>query len=97
MTLDWIRSLMLQCSLKAALECNRSLTSTDFRKELAKIDMPLLVIHGDKDQSAPTPLTARAITQIVPAATLKLYEGAPHGLMLTHAAQLTRDLAAFGG
>lgn len=96
-TLDWVRSLMLQCSLKAALDCNRALAATDFRKELAKIATPLLVIHGDNDQSAPVPLTAQAIARIVPAAALKIYEGAPHGLMLTHATQLTRDLSAFIG
>ena len=40
---------MLHCSMKALVECNRALTSTDFRPELAKIDVPTLIVHGDRD------------------------------------------------
>jgi non-heme chloroperoxidase len=94
-TLDWVRNMMLQCSLKAAIDCNRALTSTDFRSELPKIALPILIVHGDKDSSAPLPLTASKAAQLAPRATTKIYAGAPHGLMLTHAAQLNRDLLEF--
>jgi pimeloyl-ACP methyl ester carboxylesterase len=93
--LEWVRNLMLQCSLKAAIDCNKALTTTDFRAELRALATPALFVHGDRDVSAPAPLTLRKAAQLAPHAAIKLYEGAPHGLMLTHAAQLSRDLTEF--
>jgi non-heme chloroperoxidase len=92
---DWVRGLMLTTSLKAAVECNRSSTSTDFRAELPKIRLPALVIHGDIDASAPLALTGRPTAALIPGAELKVYEGAPHGLFVTHKERLTADLLAF--
>jgi len=92
---EWIRTLMLGTSLKAVVECSRSMSSTDFRPELPKIAVPALVIHGDKDVSAPLDLTGRPTAQMIPGAQLKIYEGAPHGLFLTHMQRLTDDLIAF--
>jgi non-heme chloroperoxidase len=56
--------------------------------------LPTLIIHGDHDQSAPLELTARKIAELVPGSELRIYEGAPHGLILTHADRLESDLAA---
>jgi pimeloyl-ACP methyl ester carboxylesterase len=92
---DWVRGLMLTTSLKAAVECNRSSTSTDFRAELPKIGLPTLVVHGDIDASAPLALTGRPTAALIPGAELKVYEGAPHGLFVTHKERLTADLLAF--
>ena len=92
---EWVRNLMLQCSLKAAIDCNKALASTDFRAELRALKTPTLFVHGDRDVSAPAPLTLRKASQLMPHAQTRVYEGAPHGLMLTHAAQLNRDLTAF--
>jgi pimeloyl-ACP methyl ester carboxylesterase len=94
--LDWIEGLMLQCSMRALLDCNKALTGTDFRPEVAKLDVPTLIIHGDKDVSAPLPLTGRKSAALLPSATVKIYEGAPHGLFLTHAERLNKDLQEFG-
>jgi pimeloyl-ACP methyl ester carboxylesterase len=91
--LDWISGLMLRCSMKALVECNRALTSTDFRPDLAKVDVPTLIVHGDKDVSAPLAITGRKTA--APQATVKIYEGAPHGLFLTHAERLNKDLLEF--
>jgi non-heme chloroperoxidase len=93
--LDWIAGLMLRCSMKALVECNRALTSTDFRPELAKIEVPTLIVHGDRDVSAPLPITGRKTAALMPHATVKIYEGAPHGLFLTHAERLNKDLIEF--
>jgi pimeloyl-ACP methyl ester carboxylesterase len=95
--LDWVKDLMLQCSMKALIDCNRALTATDFRAELPKIGVPTLIVHGDKDVSAPINLTARKMAPLIPGAKLKVYEGAPHGLLLTHIEQLNRDLQEFVG
>ncbi|QRK08845.1 alpha/beta hydrolase [Archangium violaceum] len=92
---EWIMSLMRQCSMKAVIECNRSSTTTDFRAELPRIKLPTLVIHGDKDVSAPLELTGRKTARLIPGSRLEVYEGAPHGLFVTHMDRLNADLLAF--
>ena len=93
--IDWVRSMCLQTSMQALYDCNVAVTSADFRNELKQIHVPALVIHGDRDVSSPPHLTAEPTAALLPQATLKIYEGAPHGLFLTHAEQLTADLVAF--
>lgn len=91
----WIKAMMEAASLKALIECNKAMTTTDFRAELRAIDRPALVIHGTKDASAPLEMTGRPTAALIPGAELKVYEGAPHGLFATHAPQLAADIAAF--
>jgi non-heme chloroperoxidase len=92
---EWVRTLMLGNSLQALVACNRSQTSTDFRVELTKIALPTLVIHGDKDVSAALERTGKPTAAMIPGARLIVYEGAPHGLFLTHMERLNADLLAF--
>ena len=87
--------MMLSTPLPIAIECNRLITSTDFRRELPEISVPALVIHGDKDVSAPIDMTGRPTAALIPNAQLKVYEGAPHGLFLTHKDRLNADLLRF--
>jgi non-heme chloroperoxidase len=95
--MEWAKSLMYQTSMQAIIECNRCGTTTDFRAELPKITVPTLVIHGDRDASAPLDLTGRPTAALIPGAKLVVYEGAPHGLMLTHVDRLNTDLIGFVG
>lgn len=92
---EWIKGLMLTTPLAVALETNRQITATDFRKELPSISVPTLVIQGDKDVSAPIELTGRPTAALIPNARFKLYEGAPHGFFLTHKDRLNADLVDF--
>ena len=92
---DWIKELMLTTPLPVAIETNRQVTSTDFRKELPGITVPTLIIHGDKDVSAPIDMTGRPTAALIPNAQFKIYEGAPHGLFLTHKDRLNADLLSF--
>jgi len=69
---EWVRWMMLGTSLKALVECSRSMTSTDFRSELRKIQVPTLVIHGDKDVSAAIDLTGGPTARMIPGAELKV-------------------------
>jgi non-heme chloroperoxidase len=92
---DWTINMMLETSLVAARGLNHSQTSTDFRPELAAIKLPSLVIHGDRDASAPLELTGRPTAQAIPGARLSVYEGGPHGMYFTHQERLNRELAAF--
>ncbi|MEU5432372.1 alpha/beta hydrolase [Streptomyces sp. NPDC020719] len=63
--------------------------------ELAKIDVPVLVVHGTHDASAPIALTGERAARLIPGSTLRVYENAGHGLFVTHADQLTADLREF--
>ncbi len=92
---DRVKQLMLSTPLPVAIETNRRITSTDFRKELPGITVPTLIIHGDKDVSAPIDLTGRPTAALIPKAELRVYEGAPHGIFLTHKDRLNADLLGF--
>ncbi|KYF79206.1 arylesterase [Sorangium cellulosum] len=94
-TREWLRSLMLQCSMKAVIDCNRAMAEADFRDELRRIRVPTLVLQGDRDASAPLALTGQKTAALIPGCRLVVYEGAPHGLFVTHRERLSRDLLAF--
>lgn len=79
----------------ATIQCVRSFSATDFREQCKKIDVPVLVIHGDADATVPIDPTGACAASIIPNAELKIYSGAPHGLFYTEKTQLTRDIAAF--
>jgi len=88
-------NIALLASLKATIDCVTAFSETDFRADLAKIDVPTLVIHGDGDQIVPFELTGKRAAELVKNAELKVYKGAPHGFAVTHTQQLNEDLLAF--
>jgi non-heme chloroperoxidase len=83
---------MIGTSLQAVIDFQLAATRTDFRQELAALAVPTLVIHGDADASAPLPSTGARTAELVPGAQLVVYEGAPHGLYLTHRERFNADL-----
>ncbi|MBV8415435.1 MAG: alpha/beta hydrolase [Verrucomicrobia bacterium] len=93
--MHWISSLCLQASLNAVMDCYRAATETDFRQEMSAITVPTLIIHGDADASAPLELTGRKSARLILGSQLRVYEGAPHGLFITHMDRLNKDLLAF--
>lgn len=88
-------NLALMASLKATVDCVSAFGETDFRPDMARIDVPTLVIHGDDDQIVPFESTGKRAAQLIAQAELKVYPGAPHGFAVTHAQQLNEDLLAF--
>ncbi|HEV2602577.1 MAG TPA: alpha/beta hydrolase [Microvirga sp.] len=70
-------------------------SETDLTEDLRKIDIPVLVVHGDDDQIVPVKGSAVLAANIIRQSTLKVYEGAPHGLPTTHKDRLNRDLLDF--
>jgi non-heme chloroperoxidase len=85
----------LQSGHRNAYECIAAFSATDFRADLAKIDVPALVIHGDDDQVVPYAVGGEASAKLIAGAELETYPGAPHGITDTHKAQLSADLLAF--
>lgn len=94
---EWIGNMALGASLQALCACQHALSRTDFRSELPRLDLPVLLIAGTLDASAPLGLTAEASARLLPNATLRVYDGAPHGMFITHAARVNRDLLEFAG
>jgi pimeloyl-ACP methyl ester carboxylesterase len=91
---DWIIQMMLKTSLKATYECTRAMSAADFTAEMAHITLPALVIHGDRDASAPLE-RGRSTAVALAKSELRIYEGAPHGLFITHRERLNADLLDF--
>jgi non-heme chloroperoxidase len=94
--MDWWTEMMLGgCSLRIMLELHRVFTETDFRPDLRAIGVPTLIVHGDSDTSTPLDFTGRRTAALIRGSELKVYEGAAHGLPVTHMEALNRDLLAF--
>ncbi|HEX7287618.1 MAG TPA: alpha/beta hydrolase [Candidatus Angelobacter sp.] len=70
---------------------------TDFRKDLKRIDIPTLVIHGDSDRIVPLAASGKRTAEMVQRGRLVVVEGGPHGLTWTHADQVNRELLNFLG
>lgn len=87
--------IALQASLKSTVDCVTAFADTDFRPDMAKIDVPTLVIHGDGDQIVPFETTGKVAAELIKGAELKVYKDAPHGFAATHTQALNEDLLAF--
>jgi len=83
-------------SPKGTLDCV-SAWLTDFRKDLATIKVPTLVVHGDADRIVPLAASAKRTQESIKGSQLVVLKGAPHGLNWTHADQLNRALLEFLG
>ncbi|MFD8307067.1 alpha/beta fold hydrolase [Streptomyces sp. NPDC059690] len=70
---------------------------TDFRQDIPKIDVPALILHGTADNILPIDSTARPFHKALPHADYVEVEGAPHGLLWTHAEEVNSALLAFLG
>jgi non-heme chloroperoxidase len=92
---DWMIRMLEETPTPVAIATSRAMVTTDLRGDLARIDRPTLILHGDKDASAPVELTGRPTAAGIRGAVLKVYPGAPHGLFVTHLEQVNRDLLAF--
>jgi non-heme chloroperoxidase len=89
----WFQAM--QAGRKNAYECIKAFSETDFTQDLKRFDVPTLIVHGDDDQIVPIGPSAYRSSKLVENATLKVYEGAPHGLPVTHTDRLNEDLLAF--
>jgi len=92
-TLDWLAGLVLQTSRRLVLDFQKVIAEADLRTEAAALKVPVTVIHGTQDASAPLEITGQRYREIIPGAELVVYEGAAHGVMITHAARLAGDIA----
>jgi pimeloyl-ACP methyl ester carboxylesterase len=87
-------NLAVTASATAAVACIGTWT-TDFRDDLPKIDVPVLVIHGDADQVLPLDKTASRLPALIKDVQLTIVAGGPHAIPWTHAAQVNTALLDF--
>lgn len=80
---------------RAVAGCQEAFSTTDFRADLAAVDVPTEIIHGDADAIVPLQYSGARAHEAVPGSTLTVIEGAPHGLGVTHADQVNNALLAF--
>lgn len=89
----WLQGM--QAGSRNTYECIKAFSETDFTEDLKKIDIPVLIIHGDDDQIVPIGASSQSSAKMLKNATLKIYKGAPHGLTYTHQEKLHDDILAF--
>jgi non-heme chloroperoxidase len=89
----WLQGM--QAGLKAAYDCIKAFSETDFTEDLKKIDVPTLILHGDDDQIVPIADSALLSAKLVKGATLKIIPGAPHGMCSTLKDEINAELLGF--
>jgi len=89
----WLQGML--GGIKAHYDCVKAFSETDFTEDLKKIDIPVLVMHGDDDQIVPIGAAGLISAKILKKATLKVYPGFPHGMATTNPDQINADLLAF--
>src|SRR5260370_14130700 len=89
----WLQGML--CGHRAAYDCIKAFSETDFTEDLKKFDVPTLILHGDDDQIVPIGAAGLLSAKTVKGSTLKVYPGLPHGMCSTHKDQINADLLAF--
>jgi non-heme chloroperoxidase len=87
-------TVAMSASPAASFECVHT-WYTDFRKDLTRVDVPTLVIHGDKDRIVPANAAGKLTAAGIKGARYVPVEGAPHGLLWTHAEVVNKELVSF--
>lgn len=96
-TVDWTWTMNMQAGLWPLLAAREAFGRTDFRPDLPAFHVPTLIVGGTADTDAPIDATGRAAAAGIAGSTLLEYDGAPHGLVITHKDRLLADLLRFLG
>ena len=84
------------CSAIASVACVPA-WHEDFRKDLAYIDVPTLVIHGDADRILPISASGERTAKMVGGSRLLVVPEGPHCITWTHAEEVNLELVTFLG
>jgi non-heme chloroperoxidase len=91
----YMRDIAAYASPKGTLDCITAFGRTDFRDDVAKVDVPTLVIHGDSDGIVPFEVSGQRSAEAIADSTLVVVKGGPHGFNVTHAAEFNQALLDF--
>lgn len=89
----WLQAML--GGIKPQYDCIAAFGQTDFTEDLKKIEIPVLVMHGDDGQIVPIGSAGLMSAKILKNATLKVYPGFPHGMPMTNTDQINGDLLTF--
>ncbi len=89
------REIAAFASPKGTLDCIAAFGRTDFRADVAAVEVPTLIIHGDSDQIVPFEVSGKRSHEAISGSSLVLVEGGPHGLNATHPAEFNQALISF--
>jgi non-heme chloroperoxidase len=89
-------NLAAGCSAIASLACVPT-WHEDFRKDLTRIDIPTLVVHGDADRILPIGASGNRTTKLIKGAELLVIKDGPHCITWTHADEVNLKLLSFLG
>jgi non-heme chloroperoxidase len=92
--LDQFWAWSMPSGLKNSCASVRSLM-TDFTEDLARFDVPTLILHGEDDQIVPVGISAMKSARIIKDAKEVIYPGAPHGITATHQDEINSELLRF--
>jgi pimeloyl-ACP methyl ester carboxylesterase len=93
--IDWTIQMIVDTPNWVLLETLKANGNVDMRAELQKIQVPALIVHGDRDASAPIDLTARKTAALIEGSRLVVYEGAGHGLYAGDHDRLNAEIVEF--
>ncbi len=85
----------MAADLASAYDCVKAFSETDFTEDLKSLEVPIFLAHGSDDQIVPIDDAAKKSIELVKQGTLKIYEGAPHGIHGDYAAALHTDVLAW--
>ena len=92
---QYARDIAAFASPKGTLDCIHAFSTTDFRADLAKFQLPTLVIHGDADAIVPFEVSGARTHKAIPGSQLCVVKNGPHGFNLSHAAAFNKGLLDF--
>ena len=92
---DWSVQMGMQAGLRALIGSVDAFGKEDFVPDLAAVNVPTLILHGDADKPVPLELTGRRAAKGIAQSKLIEYAGATHGLLVTERERVTRDLLTF--
>jgi non-heme chloroperoxidase len=85
----------MQAGFKNTYDCIEAFSETDLTEDLKKMDIPVLLLHGDDDQVVPLKAAAEKAIKVLPKGTLKVYPGGPHALPNVNADEVNKDILEF--
>jgi pimeloyl-ACP methyl ester carboxylesterase len=94
---NWMAAMAFDCPRRGTVEFQRTIAEADLTDEAAALGLPVTIIHGDRDVSAPIETSAYRYAGIIPNAEMIVYEGVAHGVMVTDAPRLVADIARQAG
>jgi non-heme chloroperoxidase len=89
----WLQGML--GGVKGEYDCIAQFSETDFTDDLKKIEVPTLLLHGDDDQIVPLANASVLSANLIPNSCLKVFPGLSHGMVITHAELINREMLDF--